>query len=531
MKAIVYARVSTKEQADEGYSLESQEKLLQDYAVKMGYEVMKTYKISESASGRHLRKLFNEVFAYSEKQKIDILLCEKIDRLTRNPKDAGVADDWVHGGEGREIHFIKESFVLNKNTRAHENLVWDMKVAIARFYSNNLSEEVRKGHAEKLAQGWYPSKAPLGYLSTGEKGHKTHIQDPIKAPLLCKMFELYSTGNHSLKALVDIMYELGLRSSLGNKIVKSRIGSMLSDPFYYGAILWKGGIYPGNQPPIVSKELYDKVHGILKGKAVPRNNKHNYTFKGRIRCEDCNGLVTWEKHKGIIYGHCNAYNNCPKKKWYRQTDLESQVLPAFNKLKLNNPRLGDWINKAIKTGQQNDDQMHTLATTQLKGQLVQIINRLDKLYDDKVDGKIPEDMYNRKHLQYREEQKTIEQAIAKHDTDGGDDKYDQLKLSLYELSQRASEIFQKAEIPQQVTLLSLVVTNLKLKGGVLTYEYTEPFKVLLDAIDKTNSSINSNFPKNDTRTIEPSISGIDKTKSTTFEVMRSVWLGREDSNL
>ena len=99
---------------------------------------------------------------YARKNNINIILCEKIDRLTRNLKGAATISDWIQESDKKEVHFVKENFIVNKNTKAHENFVWDMKVAVARFYTNNLSEEVRKGQKEKIAQGWLPTKPPVG---------------------------------------------------------------------------------------------------------------------------------------------------------------------------------------------------------------------------------------------------------------------------------------------------------------------------------------------------------------------------------
>src|SRR3989344_9505735 len=88
MKSVIYARVSSKEQEDTGYSLAAQEKLLQDYAGSRNLEVSKAYRISESASGKQIRKTFIEMLDYANSKKINVILCEKIDRLTRNLKDA-----------------------------------------------------------------------------------------------------------------------------------------------------------------------------------------------------------------------------------------------------------------------------------------------------------------------------------------------------------------------------------------------------------------------------------------------------------
>ena len=186
-KAIIYCRVSSREQEETGYSLEAQEKFLEEYA-KDKFTVVKKYKATESASKWQLRKTLDEMLAYADKHGIKVILGEKIDRLTRSLKDAGIIDDWIKAEEGREVHFAKENFVVSKESRAHENLVWNMKVSIARFYTDNLSEEVKKGQMEKLAQGWLPTKPPLGYKTVGDKGHKIHIVDADIAPFIRRIF-------------------------------------------------------------------------------------------------------------------------------------------------------------------------------------------------------------------------------------------------------------------------------------------------------------------------------------------------------
>ncbi|MFH1656937.1 MAG: recombinase family protein, partial [bacterium] len=151
----------------------------------------------------------------------------------------------------------------NKESRSNEKFIWNIKVSVAQYYIDNLSEEVRKGQKEKIAQGWLPAKPPLGYKTTGEQGHKIHVIDNEKAPLIRKMFEHYASGNHSLKSLLNKINEEGLRNLNGGNVAKSRLHELLSDPFYYGKIRWKGQIYDGKQEPIISKELFDMVQEKL----------------------------------------------------------------------------------------------------------------------------------------------------------------------------------------------------------------------------------------------------------------------------
>lgn len=285
IKAVIYARVSSKEQEETGYSLEAQEKLLKDYAEQKGFELVKIYKVTESASGKQIRKMFIEMIQFVTKKNINVILCEKIDRLTRNLKDAATASDWILEGDQREIHFVKENFVVSKHTRAHENFVWDMKVAMARFYTNNLSEEVKKGQKEKTAQGWLPTKPPLGYRTIGEKGHKIHVVDEKVAPLIKQMFTLYATGNYSTAALGEKMHKLGFRSRGGGRVVKSKVHVLLSDPFYYGKFIWKGKEYEGKHESIISRDMFEQVKAKLTRPSAPYHNKHYKELRGKSSAE------------------------------------------------------------------------------------------------------------------------------------------------------------------------------------------------------------------------------------------------------
>ncbi|MFA7385816.1 MAG: recombinase family protein [Candidatus Paceibacterota bacterium] len=220
MKSILFARVSSREQEETGYSLPSQEKLLKEYNNKKGFNVAKNFSISESASGRNQRKTFNEMLEYVKENNIKIIICEKVDRLTRNLKDAVSINEWINKDSGREVHFVKEGCILNRESKSNEKFIWNIKVSVAQYYIDNLSEEVKKGQKEKIAQGWLPTKPPLGYKTIGERGHKIHIIDDEKSFFIIKMFKYYATGNYSLRELSKKMYEEGLRTKMGNKLVK-----------------------------------------------------------------------------------------------------------------------------------------------------------------------------------------------------------------------------------------------------------------------------------------------------------------------
>ena len=195
VSAVLYARVSSKEQEREGFSIPAQLKLLREYAATQGQTIAQEYVDIETAK-RTGRTSFGEMVAQLRaNSKIRIVLVEKTDRLYRNLKD------WVTLDElDVEVHLVKEGAVLSRESRSSEKFMHGIKVLMAKNYIDNLSEEARKGMAEKAEQGFWPSYAPLGYRNvTGANGKKMIAADPDLAPIIVRLFEWYSTGTMSLK--------------------------------------------------------------------------------------------------------------------------------------------------------------------------------------------------------------------------------------------------------------------------------------------------------------------------------------------
>lgn len=385
MKAVIYARVSSREQEESGYSLPAQEKFLKEYAGKRDFDIAKVFSISESANGRKQREVFSKMVIYVTKIGIKVIICEKVDRLTRNFKDAVAIDEWLEEDEERQVHLVKDALVLHKNSRSQEKLNWGIRILFAKNYIDNLSEEVRKGLMEKLRQGWLPTKPPPGYKSVGEAGRRIHVIDEKIAPLVKQMFEYYSSGNYSIKELTRIMRASGLCSTKGGQIVRSRVGTLLSDPFYMGKIRYCGEIHPGAHEPLISEEVFGRVQQILKQRTAPKYRKHFPLLKSLCRCGECAGSVTWEQKKGHWYGHCNKYRDCTQKKYVRQERVEEQLIPHFDKIALQNERLVLWIEKALKESHQDEISYNSSARDELNRRYEIMQKRLEALYDDKLD--------------------------------------------------------------------------------------------------------------------------------------------------
>jgi site-specific DNA recombinase len=486
MKAVLFCRVSSKEQEETGYSLPAQEKYLREYAERNKLTVSKVFAVSESASGRVQRKIFNEMIGFIKQEDISVVIVETTDRLTRNFADVPTIDKWILSDEENEIHLAKEGCILNKNSKSHEWFMWRVKVATAEYYVRLLSENVKKGQKEKIAQGWLPTKPPVGYKTIGEKGHKVHVIDEDTMPLVKEMFALYATRNYSLKKLTEIMHKKGLRNANKNKIVKSRIHQYLIDPFYIGKNVWNGIEYQGNHETFIDEDTFKKVQEILRRKGTPKYRKHNHLFQGMFRCGECNGLITWEMHKGLVYGHCNHYRNCSQQVWYREDEIEKLLSMKLSLLQIRNARLAEWIRKALKEGHQDKIAYHTSTLKELTQRQEQFNKRLEKMYEDKLDGKITEAFYNEKAKKYQAELKEITSSLEKHRN--ANEKYYELGSNLYELSQRATMIYEKANKEDKRLLINLIFSQLTLKNDMIIANHSKAFKLLSELVVATNSS-------------------------------------------
>ena len=531
MKALIYARVSSKEQEETGYSLPSQEKLLLDYAQKHGFEVVKNFAISESASGQKQREVFTAMLGYASKHGVQVIICEKVDRLTRNLKDAVSVNEWIAQDPNRQIHFVKENCILSKESRSNEKFIWNIKVSVAQYYIDNLSEETRKGLKEKVAQGWLPHQPRIGYKSAELEGRKIQVIDEDKSPYIRKAFELFATGEYSLKRLSDSLYADGLRSNRNKRVHKSKISDILTDPIYLGKFRWKGEVYQGKHEPLITRELFDRAQSVLHGRGTPKFRKHFYTFKGLLRCTDCGYVVVWERHKGTLYGHCNySYGRCTKKKWAKEQDLEKQAAERLSGLQVNSPRLAEWIHKALKESHKDQIEYHTTTQEELKKAYDRVQNRLDSLYDDKLDGRITEEFYDRKFKLYTEEKEQVLENMEKHSN--ASNKYYELGGTIFELSQKATQIFEKATVEQKRRLLNIVFNKIQLDGNAqaLITEYALPFKILYGAVKETNSSTLAKTAQSEAQIIELAKNGSVNGKDAVLSASRSIWGARRESN-
>ena len=483
-QAVGIARVSSKGQEEEGYSLDSQEKLFYGYSDNHNLSLIKVFKIAESASKAEQRRIFQQAMEFVEEHKIKNLEVEKVDRHSRNFHDAVDTHDWLMADAARKIHFIKDSIILHQNSRSQEWLNWGIRVVMAKNYIDNLREEAMKGWAEKLAQGWLPSVPPPGYKTVTHNGKKIHVPDPATKGTIKDLFELYLEPGQSAVTITKEMFLRGIRTRKGHAYNKSKVATMLDNPFYIGINRFNGKEYPGKQETFISKELFDKVQAKLHGRRPAAIRRHNPLFKNLIRCEVCGGLVTWQLQKGRYYGMCQRLKpECRGKKSVREDRVEEQIIDLLDRLVCPSPEIIEWVTNELR--KRRSDQTETRVQT-LKALNAQIdrIGRMDnELYDDKLAGDISRETYDAKHdnfIEQRAELETKRDKVAKRSASDLEQ-----RLALLNLSQKAAEIYQTRTIEQKRLILTKLFRSITFNNGSVSVTYTNFVKVIADKSIKT----------------------------------------------
>jgi DNA invertase Pin-like site-specific DNA recombinase len=483
-QTVIYARVSSKEQEKEGFSIPAQLKLLKDYAVAQGFAVAQEYVDVETAKQTG-RAAFGEMVDYLKAHpSVRVMLVEKTDRLYRNLKD------WVTVDELEvEIHFPKEGVVLSRESRSSEKFMHGIKVLMAKNYIDNLSEEARKGMQEKAEQGIWPTKTPLGYRNVaGPDGKKIIASDPAVAPIVTKLFEWYATGQHSLKAAARMAGDAGLvyRKS-GAKVPVSTVHSILRNRLYTGWFEWNGKLIQGRHEPLVPVELWERVQGVLDGRLAKKHRRmtHDFAFSGLIACGKCGCSIVGEiKKQRYVYYHCTGYaDKCRgepalcRRKYVREEVLEAQFTELLGRLRFDDEVLG-WVREALQASHADQRREHQEAIAGLQAEHKRLGDRINAMYVDKLDGKIGGDFYDRFAGEWREEQLRLQREIDRHEA--AEQSYMDEGVQILELARIAQHLFARQEPRQKRRLLTFVLSNCSWEDGAVRATFRQPFDLLAE---------------------------------------------------
>lgn len=489
MKAIILARVSTKEQ-EEGYSIAAQRHRLIDYCARKSLDVIRTFELVESST-RGERKEFAAMLEFAKAQNETIaIVADAVDRFQRSFKESVLIDELIRK-EKIELHFYREAMVIGRGASSTDIMRWDFSVMGAKAYVLNLSENVRRSLEYKRRNGEWGGKAPLGYLNVRDRNNKsTLVHDPERAFLVRMLFDDYAKGCFSISGdLVQKAREWDLRNKTrkGGYLSASQIQHILMNPFYYGVMRIKNKLYPHNYPPLIGKDLFDRCEAVRLGKTretATRYSEKPFVFRGLIKCAVSGRTVTSDVKKGRhVYLICRDPANPDKKLFVREAEVLDQVKVVFRSIQIP-PKLLNALLAHIKASHEAENQFHRDAIAGLRHEYDQVRDRLAVLLDLRLDKSITPDEYDRKARELKERQAEITLRIEQHQKGEGD--FRTTLETLISLASRAAELFERSKTEQKRELLAFVFSNLCLRGKKLEFSLRSPFDLMVDRADHTS---------------------------------------------
>lgn len=374
-----YVRVSTLKQGD-GASLEAQKDAITGFASQQGLVITDWFEELETASKRG-RPIFDDMMRKLKSGKAQGVIVHRWDRSARNFTDWAAISELADRGvkvfcAGDNIDFESRS----------GRLMADIQMVLAADYSRNLSIEVQKGQNQRLKQGHWPWRAPLGYIDTGEG--KLKALCPKKSPLVKEVFDRYLTGDYSITSLTEVMRERGLTGYYNQPLVRRNVERILNTPYYCGQLKCRRGVFDGAHKPLISVATFQAVQKVKASKHTKKKTKHGYLFRNLITCGACGRILTGERQKAHIYYRCHS-KGCPEKS-YREDVLEAAASAAVVRIGWTDEQI-DTFRRKLASRDLFADQDAMRSSLNLRAAEIQ--TRQSRLTDLFVDGSINDAEY------------------------------------------------------------------------------------------------------------------------------------------
>ena len=405
---VIYTRVSTKEQADNNLSLETQRKACQQYALKSKYTIAGYFGGTFESAKTDERKQFNSMLAFvkKSKEKISYIIVYSVDRFSRSGANAIYIAEKLKR-EGITVFAVTQP---TDTTTASGSLQQNIQFIFSEYDNQLRREKCMAGVKEQLLNGIWCTAPPTGYDIVRREGKKEFILNK-KGRFIKKIFTWKLEG-FSLESIKTNL------SALGWNVDSRRISDMLRNPFYCGLLAHSaldGELVEGIQEKVISKELFLKVNGIMDKKHHGYNiqiENENMPLKRFLKCDDCSRYLTAykaQKNQEYYYKCRTKGCNCNKRADTLHEVFKAQ-LSSFN-IKLEKD-LADIIKQQMIAtyNQLNKDKQETAVT--LRDQIQDIDKKLDRLEERLIEEEINRQMYDKYASKYIEEKKGIEKHLA-----------------------------------------------------------------------------------------------------------------------
>jgi DNA invertase Pin-like site-specific DNA recombinase len=418
---LAVARVSSREQEREGFSLDVQVDGLEGYAISKRGKIERLWVISESATKSDQRKIFREILAYAKRhhRRIDGILFYKVDRALRNMRDLVDLEE-LESKYGVDFISITQP---TENTPSGRMMRRQL-ATFAAFTTEQQSLDVREGIAKRVDEGWFPSRSPFGYQNVRVNGRSIVRIHPQNAPKVQSIFQMYAYQALAVGEIIETLFSEGsVFTPSKPRFSESKLYSILNDRAYIGEVKFRGKWHPGRHDPLIDMETWSRVQ-VLLGEKVYRSHQMLYAG-GLITCGHCGLPISGEVKekqtkngtKEYIYYRCSRYTakGHPRIR-VREEVLECQVLRMFEEMEANSDSVRSWF---IKVCEHRTRDAHRLAGEKIresKRQLSRLASQQNELLDMRLALGVSDEQFEMKQDELRQREilmkKQIESCIA-----------------------------------------------------------------------------------------------------------------------
>lgn len=500
MKVILYARVSSEQQAQQDLSISAQLKSLRKYALDQGWEIVHEFVDSAESARTANRPAFQQMIslAKSAKRTFETILVWKLSRFARNREDSIIYKSLLRK-HGVAVVSINEQIDESPAGQLLEGLI----EVIDEFYSANLSSDTVRGLRENISRGFRNGGTmPIGYRAESildGSNHRTKIvPDPVFAPIIQRIFQMYLSGL-GFKGIVNILNSEGVRTNKSKRWSTSHISFILKSETYIGHVVWdkrkKGRYWRGNgsteegrrfenvHEPIIEKSVFQRVQSILAerhmSRAHPRRVSSKYMLSGLVICGQCGVPLTGAAAKSSKYFYYACMNRRKRgneachAKLIRKEKLEKFVVDRLQDSILTPTNIKELISITNKK---------ILATYQHSKENVSVIDKaledarekLDRLFNALELGKLGLDVLSPRILEQKKAIATLEAQKASLIASADEFLIHVDGPTMQGYINDLKALLLSGSFTQQKTFLKSFIKKVRVQGKEVLIEYTVP---------------------------------------------------------
>ena len=506
IKYIAYSRKSTEGDERQVLSLDDQKREVEDMERKDNLKVVERYLGKERGESQTAHKrgrpIFNHIMRQIETGKANGLLVWHPNRLARNAYDGGLIITLMDEGKILEIRTPHRTY---QNT-PDDKFFLQLEFGMAKKSSDDNSVVVKRGLKTKIQMGWYPSRAPLGYLNTKnyeEKGQNKIFKDPERFEPVKRMWQIMLTGNYTPPKILEIVnkeWKLKTRTTKrwGEKsLSRNGIYKLFTNPFYYGWFEYGSKnnkqLYKGMHEPMITEEEFDRVQKLLGREGRPRPKEHRFAFTGLIRCGGCGGMITAEakvkrqKNGNVhhyIYYHCGKSKdkNCTEKV-IELNCLNDQIDTLIKNLTISD-KFQSWAIRHLHEIRQNEAQSNEAVLEGKQKTLLQTTKQLDNLLlkytsPENENGQFISDQeYQNLKTRLVKEKTSLEEELKTHGR--AVEEWVELTEKTFNFARYAQMWFAKGDMDTKRAVFAALGSHLVLKDQKINIELHPYFKIIFE---------------------------------------------------